>query len=138
MASPVIYRLSNAQAKELLVRGTELQIALPVPPHEVADPLAWARSALEPQIAELCVEAEETELSVAALRKPTPRTLADHLGHIHHDGSPQQLLQTVVVILVTLRPRQRRHTASRIQWPHTCLFLGEQVPPKEPPRKDTK
>lgn len=127
MRPPVIYHLSGRQRKDLLVRHTSLQIALPVPPHAVDDALDWARSVLPTDLREMATSAEERELTVAAIRGGDPELLTTHLGAI---VGPEvaTYVQTVVAIVVTLTPPVCRHTSTKVQWPHEVLFQGIRLP----------
>lgn len=124
---PIVYRLSNGQRKELLVRGRQLRIALPVPPVEPPIPLAWARSVLTADIASLAIEARVGWLWVQMLRPREPKGLGGHLGVIVDDPLGT-LCQCVRVVLVTLRPDHCRHTKHAIQWPGSVVFLGAVYP----------
>lgn len=128
MKPPVMYHLSNRQRKELLVRGTQLRLALPVPPHAVDDPRDWAASVLTTDVRDMVTEAEETELTVSAIRRTANDQLVSHLGEILDPDCGQYLL-TVVVILVTLRPPNCRHTSlAPPQWPMQVEFRGDILP----------
>lgn len=126
MQPPVIYHLSNRQRKELLVRGVRLRIALPVPPHDVDDPLDWARSVLASDVRDLAVQADECELAVAAIRSPGD-TLTSHLGAIVSEDD-DRLIQYVAAIVVTLEPANPRHDAHSVQWPASVDYRGERLP----------
>lgn len=130
MIRPIKYHLSNGQEKELILRGQQLQIALPVPPHEVDDPADWARSVLDEDIAECVTAAVEDEVwcVAPAVTARSNSTLSAHWGSI--TGEPAgKLSLRVVVILVTLTPTRRfRGTRPGISWPSHLTFFGDRYP----------
>ncbi len=134
---PVSYRLSNQQRKKLLIRGTAIRIALPVPPYDYGDPLEWARSVLPEDVVPLAREASEQELYVSAIRSPGD-TLTQHLGHIIHEmlETSPVLVQVVIAIVVDLVPVSVRGRDQKIQWPHKVLFLGQLLPYSEDQESD--
>lgn len=122
------YELSDRQRKEILVRGSQLRIALPVPPYDLEDPLVWARDVLPADIRQLAISAEEAEIAVKAMRTTTAvPTLTSHLGEIVEDDT-HMYCQTVVVVVVTLRPQHCRRDFPRVQWPLRVHYHGRDYP----------
>lgn len=130
MTRPIKYHLSNGQKKDLILQGRRVTIALPVPPHEIDDPIDWARSVLDEDIAECVTAAAEDEVWCLApsVSSQSNATLSAHWGQVatHPDG---RLCLRVVVVLVTLTPpRNCRGTRPGISWPSHLTFLGEVYP----------
>lgn len=123
--SDITYHLSNHQRREILVRGTELRIALPAPPKMPGGAKEWAKSVLESDIAGLVTVAEETELWV------NPNSLVDGLtgliGEIT-EPSPTAFVICVVAIVVTLTPTNKRRQSTKPRWPVSVEFFGKQLP----------
>lgn len=126
MHPPVLYHLSNRQRKELLVRGAELSLALPVPLHPVDDPLDWARSVLPTDLRDLAVSADEEEVFVNP--DCPPGGLAGLIGALVPEPDGATYVITVAVIVVTLQPATCRRRGSKIQWPAEVLFRGRTIP----------
>lgn len=116
--SAIQYHLTNRQSKALLVRHTELLIALPLAIDEEREPLAIARASLPDLAAEWIVAAEECDLAVDPTDRG-PSGVARALGKILADeevGTRWHIL--VAAVVVTLRPPgQVRHVETSIQWP---------------------
>lgn len=136
---PVEYHLSNGQKKELLIRGRRLRIALPVPPHEVDDPLDWVRSVLDETIAERVTHAVEDEVWCLApsVTNRSDSTLSAHWGQIVSEPD-RKLCLRVVAVVVTLTPRNCRGTRPGISWPSHLTFLGEVYPARIPHGEKTQ
>lgn len=123
----MIFRLSNRQRKELLLRGTPLLIVLPAPrdcPDDDADVLKWARHALD----------EDKRYVTRAYRDDvcvTPHGgdgLAGVIGQIVQ-GRADELCWWVDCILVELDPPTTpRHPRSRSQWPAAAITAHKQWP----------
>jgi hypothetical protein len=64
-----MYHLSNRQAKELLVRSSQIMVALPAPAETPANLITWAKSMLSDNIAQYVTHAEERELACAIQKK---------------------------------------------------------------------
>lgn len=115
------YHLSSRQAKELVLRATPLEIALPAPPNDPPDFLEWARSALI-QYGEYIVTAEPTTLYV------TPNDgdgLSGLIGMIGDQPPRGVFCITVEVVICELDPPVKaRRERTRCQWPG-CAVLGE-------------
>ena len=125
----ITYHLSNSQRKELLLRGQQIELALPVPPHRTPDPLAWARSVLPRDIAPLATAARVEALWVAAIRSPAPN-LTGHLGRIVPDPIGT-LCQRVQAVIVTLTPADHRGTREGLSWPLEVRFGDDLLPWRE-------
>jgi hypothetical protein len=124
--TPITYELSNRQRKSLLVRGTPLRIALPVPPHEIEDPMSWAQSVLPRDVRQYVRSAEEQEITVDPLT--IGENLTGVLGAIReYDRDQPRWLLTVVVVVVTLEPDDIRHKPERLAWPLQCRFFDEVI-----------
>ena len=126
--SPITYELSNRQRKSLLVRGTPIRIALPVPPHAIDDPADWARSVLPVDLRQCVVRAEESEITV------DPRVGGDHLSGVlgaivDYDRDQPRWLVTVMAVIVEMSPHNPRHKPeTAIQWPLQLRFFDEVIP----------
>lgn len=127
------YRLSNNQRKGLLVRGEQLQIALPLPydwPDE-ATPQQLRQFVADhlPEITnEQLIAVREQDLcihpAVGVFRNSNP-----HLPRIVEDHSEWHMV--VLVAVATIRAvNPPRHINSRIQWPGDIRHL---VPNPEQP-----
>lgn len=125
---PTIYYLSGRQAKELLIRGRRLNIALPTPPMPQTDWIAWARSVLDPEIRSYVVAAIRDEVRV----RPTgDGGLAEWIGQIDLDADARYWTFAVAIIRVSLSPPHPRGETPKIQWPHHCMHDGIRIPPAE-------
>lgn len=139
MPGPIKYHLSNGQKKDLILQGRRVTIALPVPPHEIDDPIEWARSVLDEDAAECVTLAVEDELWCLApsVTNRSDATLSAHWGQIVTEPD-RKLCIRVVVVLVTLTPRNCRGTRPGISWPSHLTFLGEVYPARIPHGKKTQ
>lgn len=127
------YLLSNRQRTELFVRRHPLQLALPVPPQELADPLAWSISVLPADVAALVTNAEEQDIFVRAVRtnlNKQPDCLAHHLGTIVRDPGPEDFVQCVVVVVVSLTPPNPNSRPQPPAWPLAVKFRDQVLPGK--------
>lgn len=125
------YTLSNAQQKELLVRGQPLLIALPLPrsdPETNARALAEARRLLVLPEGVRIVSAEVDEVWVQAPeRHPWPaESLTQWLGPIVGEAALGQVpAETLIVrhvaILALVRGPADRHPLTSPQWPNGAL-----------------
>lgn len=111
----MIYHLSNAQRKELLVRGTPLAIAIPVPMDDPPDWLAWAQAGLGDLGRYVSRAPEIMSLPVGPLRSDSGLTSV--IGGFV-EASPDSLYWIVEVAVVELDPPDKsRHKRSKVQWP---------------------
>lgn len=121
------YTLSNAQQKELLVRGQPLLIALPLPqsdPETDAEALREARRLLVVPEGVQIVSAQINETWVESPTKHEwpPQTLAQWLGAIVPDGrldqvASWQVLSRHVLIVALVRGPAERQPLKAPQWP---------------------
>jgi hypothetical protein len=131
------YRLSNAQRKELLVRGGLIVIALPLHPSEID----WADAADPSELAEFAAASIEgatldqvrrvaiVDLIVGA---SSGEGLTGCLGAIFGEPSPSNLQRLCPALVVDLCATAKpRHQSQRPQWPASAL-IGEY----EYPRRD--
>ena len=123
-----IYQLSNAQRKDLLVRGTPVAIVLPAGPEDPQDLIDWARSVLPADVRHLVHDARNEVIEVCP--KPTgPRaTLTDLLGAIVNEPPPADWFTIWIdCVLVQLQPpgNQSRHKGGRPQWPVNVVIGGK-------------
>lgn len=125
------FRLSNAQKKELKIRGAELRIAIPVVV-ECDDPHNVARLALPEDVASI-VDAYNAIVTVQP--KPAgddPNSLAMVLGQIvddQHDEIRDGLYIDVCVVIAVLCDVKTPRTTKRMQWPQTAFTRdGRQFP----------
>jgi hypothetical protein len=125
------FRLSNAQKKELKIRGAELRLAIPVIA-ECDTPLTVARLAL-PEDAASIVDAYNSLVTVQP--KPVgdaPNSLAMVLGQIiddEHDELRDGLHVDICVIVVVLCDVPKPRATKRLQWPQLAFTAtGRQFP----------
>lgn len=123
-----IFRLSNAQKKELRIRDKEIRIAIPTPDTDDADdPLAWARLCL-PEDADAITAAELCLLNVAL--PGAGDGVTGTLGVILSDRAKPSFGQIPVmieVVLATLTPAKMRGRISRPQWPGWVLTENDET-----------
>lgn len=116
------YHLSSRQSKELMLRATPLEIALPAPPDDPPDWVAWARNAIV-QFGEFVKEAEPCVLYV------TPNNgdgLSGVIGCIGDQPPRGQFYFGVDAVVCKLDPPvAARRDRLRCQWPG-CAILGDQ------------
>ena len=129
MPGPIKYHLSNGQKKDLLLQGRRVTIALPVPLHEIDDPIDWAHSVLDEDAAERVTHAIEDEVwcLAPAVTNRSDFTLSAHWGSITREPDGNLCLR-VVVVVVTLTPRNCRGVRPGISWPSHLTFLGDVYP----------
>lgn len=124
------YHLSNAQRKELLVRGTPLAIALPTPIDDPPDWLAWARAALgdEGQY----VSRRPEIISMAVGPRKSDAGLTSVIGGFV-DALTEPFCWLVEVAIVELDPPTApRHKRAKVQWPGSVQTKYGRWPKKEP------
>lgn len=124
----IIYHLSTAQRKSLLIQGQPITLLLPVPPIEIDDPLDWAQTVLPGDFRSLIRSAKEEEALVEppAARSRLPQTITELIGAIADESSRTWLI-TVIVIRVTLAPENPRHGAKPPQWPANVTLDGKKL-----------
>jgi hypothetical protein len=123
-----IYHLSNAQQKELLVRGRALLIALPCPPIELDDPLDWARLVLPSDLRDDVVSAEEQEIRAEPKATGGRANLTDLLGAIPGPDAKPAWTVAIVCIVARLEHGQARSgTPLGPQWPANVSFAGREM-----------
>ena len=105
--------LSARQAKELVDRATPIRLAIPMPPDEPRDLVAWARERI-PDHARYVRRAEAYEVFCAPNR--ADGNLAGVIGQIE-EWRDDQLRWIVPVVLVHLDPERPRHPPTKIAWP---------------------
>jgi len=111
----MIYRLSNNQRKELLVRGTPLAIAIPAPFSDPEDWLAWAKQSLGDEGQYVHKVPEVMMLPVGPPN--TDSGLASIIGNLA-TATEQPFHWLVEVAIVELDPPlSSRHKRSKVQWP---------------------
>jgi hypothetical protein len=127
-----MYALSSRQKKSLLVRGTPLLIALPLPATPPDDLLAHARAAITGVEPSLIVSATEEEILVQLPALAGTKSLASIFGEICDRAAPNLPEPlTVVVIVARLEPRGSRHKPDPIAWPATYQDSQGTIWPKE-------
>jgi len=123
----MIFRLSNRQRKELLIRATPLLVALPAPrdcPESDSGMLAWARRSL-PEDSGHVRRAYREDLCVAP---PCGDGLSAVIGQIVQ-GRSAGLCWWVDCVLVELDPpTQPRHPRTRAAWPAAAVTEQRQWP----------
>ena len=125
------YRLSQRQAKDLLLNRRPLTIALPAPIDEPQDWLAWARGAILDH-GELITSAVPEVISVAP--NPHRSGLEGYLGAILTDADPAQTLTIGVdAVVCELWPGGFAKLGGemvRMQWPGVAVRGDAVWPPK--------
>ncbi|CAK9065388.1 unnamed protein product, partial [Durusdinium trenchii] len=112
----VVYLLSNRQRKELFIRGSEIQIAIPAPIFEV-DLVEYVEEVFAADVRPTIRSAVEDVVIVRPTSQRSGETLTEVLGAIQPDKVAEEhaergdLLVTIEVIVVTLcqleTPRNR-------------------------------
>jgi hypothetical protein len=116
------FKLSNRQRKELGERGSELQIAIPHPAHDV-EPLEYARQSID-VLGRWIHDAEVIELTVQPMfgSVASSDVLPTCFGQILHedeDGTgllTYQVVAVVATICQTKKPRHRLRTQWAARW----------------------
>jgi hypothetical protein len=124
-----VYHLSNAQSKELKIRGREIQIAIPadLACDDATDPLAWACERLTEDDAAFVVAADWDELAVDPSRGAGGLGLV--IGTIvPADEARSRWYYLVPVCVVTLRPRSVRGKLEGVRWPGSVALRGKVWP----------
>jgi len=130
-----IYRLSNAQRKELYIRGKALCIAIPLDSRqwrEVARDAIGSAAKFLPDVDETIQSAEEGIVDVLRPLRSTgaPKTLTDALGAIATEADATNEWHQIVrmsVLIVWLSHGESRHQAARPQWPADVVIGGTAV-----------
>ena len=131
---PVIYRLSNAQKKQLLIRAVPLTIALPTPPTYPDDWTDWACRVL----VEDGQYVSAVSLDTLAVGPSSDGGMNGIIGEIKHEDDGGGLTWGVDVALVYLDPpTPARHQRSKPQWPAMAEHNGVQWP-KQSGQKSAK
>lgn len=111
----ITYHLSRAQAKQLIERGGQLMVALPLPLDDPPDLLAWARERL-PDFARYVRSVGPSEVACCRSNQPDP-SVEGLIGTICTDWSNDWPRWVVAVAVCHLAGDRPRHMPSRIQWP---------------------
>jgi hypothetical protein len=125
------YILSNRQRKELLDRAAPIQIAVPIPPVSAHDWTAWAKTALQADVAPYVQSAESRMILVEPYLNLTGdlANLGAVLGDIITDAPSakffQYQMQVVVIHLSPAHPRNRG--SGKIQWPADVEIDGKML-----------
>lgn len=119
----MVYLLSNRQRKELFIRGSEIQIAIPAPIFEV-DLVEYVEEVFAADVRPTIRSAVEDVVIVRPTSQRSGETLTEVLGAIQPDKVAEEhaergdLLVTIEVIVVTLCQLETpRNRARSIQWP---------------------
>lgn len=113
------FRLSSAQLKELQ-RGNRVKIALPIPPEEPPDLLAWARASLPEVDPRRIRRATIAQITVA----PGGATdgLQGRLGVILHEHMTRDLLTLqVLVCVVDIAQTSDPKSTYPLRWPKEVI-----------------
>lgn len=118
------YRLSNRQQKELLIRGQQIRIAIPVDPEsDSSDSGVWYAKQSLPEHAEYVTGTLTQSITVALPPRDVPGTIGT-LGDIcdaRHRPESHQIPVAVEVVIVTLTPPSMRGEMPRVMWPGWVL-----------------
>ena len=121
----MIYRLSNAQKKQLLIRAVPLTIAIPTPPNYPDDWTDWARRVL----VEDGRHVSAVSLDTIAVGPSSDIGMNGVIGEIKHEDDGGGLTWGVDVALVYLDPPDpARHQRTKPQWPALAEHNGVQWP----------
>lgn len=121
----VRYVLSNSQKKEMFVRSTQLQVAIPIPSqllhHPDFDPLTFARVSLDDIEPEWVVAAEEVDLPVS------PTSGAVLIGTILQEPvSPHRWHIVVPAVIAKIsRDKKPKFFEQIPRWPKGVISDGE-------------
>lgn len=110
------FRLSNAQRKDLLIRGVPLAVALPTPVHDPDDWLEWARRAF----CEEGIYVTDVRVDTISVAPPSGGGLTGVIGRIVHDqdANADVLTWGVEVLICDLDPPTKpRESRNWLQWP---------------------
>jgi hypothetical protein len=129
----VTYTLSNRQRKELLVRGQQLLVAIPLGPDDDIDPVQFARDSLA-EDHEWVTEAEIADVMTCA--SGAEGGLNNILGQIldfEYDVAINlsKVPSFVAVVIATLTPPNCRGEASTVQWPGSVYIDGVKIDRKK-------
>lgn len=122
----MLFRLSNTQKKELLIRATPLRIALPTPPEDPDNWLQWARRSL--------LEEGKYVTGVFVDRvfvtTPSIQGLGSVIGSIvHGEPADDNLTWGVDAAICNLDPpAPPRHGRLPVQWPLYAEHNGVRWP----------
>lgn len=127
------FRLSNRQAKELVERGTPLQIAIPVPAHvdpatldTQVDGLLFASVALHLPDGAKMVDAWLDRIPVSSNVRPGGTGLSAAYGHIIGEGEMRPASHLILAVVVDIQPPgTARHKSLPTQWPGAIQPIGE-------------
>lgn len=111
------FRLSTAQRKDLLIRGTPLAVVLPSPVDDPDDWLEWAQQAL----CEEGIYVTDCRVTTISVAPPSGGGLTGVIGRIVHDqeANADVLTWGVEVVMCDLDPPTKaRQQRKRPQWPH--------------------
>lgn len=121
------YRLSDKQAKELLVRGQVIEIALPCTDPD-CDPIEFARAAL-PDHAQLITDADFAEITVWRTSGAADG-FGGLMGHICSEKSSpssRAIEYTVIAVVATLRYVGQPRGRLRLAWPGKAYRDGMEI-----------
>lgn len=123
----MIYRLSNGQKKQLLIRGGPLTIAVPAPADIPASWIEWARHSFIDEGKYIT----GVRIDHIVVTTPAGDGLAGVIGAIVHaaDPDPSRLTWAIeVAILHFDPPNAPRHARTQIQWPAMAECDGRRWP----------
>jgi len=121
------FRLSNAQRKDLLIRGTPLAVALPVPVTDPDDWFEWARKSL----CEEGIYVAGVDVQTITVAPPSGAGLTGIIGRIVHDDAANADVLTwgVEVLVCDLDPPTKpRQPRKRLQWPQYAESIAGKWP----------
>lgn len=126
------YLLSSNQQKELLIRKQKVKVALPAPPEDAPDLVAWARSVLPRELSPLVRSAEQEIIEVVpkVYSAPAPQqNLTDVLGAIvgPTPPAPGLLIIGVDAVVVLLAPDNPRGGPAPMKWPGNVIIGGKKL-----------
>lgn len=132
----ISYDLSSRQRKELIERGRNLRIALPLPEQwqDRDDPLAYARSVLRGIDRAWVRSADIIELPVVAplghAGGGPPSSLAGLWGSIAGDGECEtKFVFLVIAIEARISSSDSPRREGHVQWPAAIVVDGVRFPP---------
>lgn len=117
------YRLSNRQQKELVIRGQELKIVVPIGDHDV-DLSQYVRQSIPELPSEVDLSCEIVNQPVALPPISDDPSLTSSVLGVVLDGRDLQNQQVAISVrccLVTITPPRCRGRLNRTQWPGVLL-----------------
>lgn len=117
------YRLSNRQQKELVIRGQELKIIIPIPPTAPGNLIEIAERSLPELPADVEISCAVDLVAVALPGGGPSDSAGATLGRIIGENKPRQsdIVVQISCVVATLTPPRCRGSVKKRQWPGYIL-----------------